>query len=213
MSINFRSARFLFPLLAILLLAVAPAQAGEVSQRLDRFVSDLETLQADFHQTVRNERGEVVQNTAGEVSLYRPGRFRWHYQRPYEQLILADGDYLWIYDVDLDQASRKPLNDSLANAPIMLLMDNRPLAEDFDISEIGRQGELDWLLLEPKVKDSDFQSIRLGMDGETLASMVLQDAFGQQTRIDFHQLQYNPDLDAETFRFTPPPGVDVVTSE
>ena len=111
-----------------------PVFSSEAIQRLDKYFSEVDSFEGQFLQTVFDENGEVIQDAKGEVALDKPGRFRWQYTQPYPQLILADGDYLWIYDEELLQATAKPIGEALGNAPIMLLTDIRPLNKDFEIT-------------------------------------------------------------------------------
>ena len=139
-----------------------------------------------------------------------PGRFRWQYTQPYPQLILADGEYLWIYDEELLQASAKPIDTALGNAPIMLLTDIRPLAEDFEIVEGGNRENLDWVELTPLVQDTEFHKIQIGLDNIGVKKMELHDHFSQKTVIEFLDLQTNVSFTADEFTFVAAEGVDVV---
>lgn len=200
-------------LVLLMTLVTAPAMAEPSAvDRLEQFSAQLDTLSAGFQQEVINERGEQVQASSGVVELARPGRFRWLYQKPYEQSIIADGDTLWIYDVDLDQVTRKPLDEALGSAPIMLLMKREPLTREFELEDAGTERGMEWVALVPREKTTDFDRIRLGFRGATLAMMELKDAFGQLTRIAFTDLVMNPGFPRDHFDFVPPEGVDVVES-
>jgi len=147
-----RFTKILFPtLLCLLSLQI---QASDAIQRLDKFFSEVNSFQGQFVQTVFDENGEVIQQANGDVSLDKPGRFRWQYTKPYPQLILADGEYLWIYDEDLLQASAKPIDTALGNAPIMLLTNVRPLTDDFEIKDANKNDDLNWVELTPLVQDT-----------------------------------------------------------
>lgn len=197
-------------LLSLLLFLATPASAGEARDRLNRFFADVETLEARFAQTVRDDRGQVIQESAGSVSLLRPGRFRWDYERPFKQLIVADGQFLWTYDAELAQATVKPLGEALGASPIMLLAEPRPLTEDFVVVGESEESGLQWVDLSPKVRDTDFDRIRIGLDEQGIREMKLPDHFGQETVIVFDRLKLNGDIPAARFRFTVPAGVDVI---
>ena len=140
-----------------------PAFGSEAIQRLDKFLTEVDSFEGHFKQTVLDEDGEVIQDSAGDVALDKPGRFRWQYTQPYPQLILADGEYLWIFDEELLQATAKPIEEALGNAPIMLLTDIRPLDQDFEIMEATTRDGLDWVVLVPIIKDTEFHLINIGL--------------------------------------------------
>lgn len=196
--------------LCCLLLVGSPLMAGEARDRLDRFFAEVETLKADFSQTVSDENGQVIQESAGTVLLLRPGRFRWNYEKPFKQLIVADGQFLWTYDAELAQATVKPLAEALGASPIMLLAEPRPLTEDFVVVGEREERGLQWVDLTPKVHDTDFDRIRIGLDARGIREMHLSDHFGQQTVIVFDDLELNGQIPASRFRFTVPAGVDVI---
>jgi outer membrane lipoprotein carrier protein len=198
----------LTPLLVLLM--VTPAQADDARQQLDRFFNEVSGFEARFEQLVITEQDEVLQASEGKVQLQRPGRFRWDYETPYRQLIVADGQFLWTYDEDLAQATAQPMERVLAGAPIMLLSEPRPLDEDFHVEVVGERAGLNWVELRPKDVETDFTRVLIGMEGRIIGMMVLYDQFGQQTRIRFSDMRLNPGFPAATFRFEAPPGVDVI---
>ncbi|OOG25933.1 outer membrane lipoprotein carrier protein LolA [Thioalkalivibrio denitrificans] len=189
---------------------VAPAMADDARAQLDRFFNDVTGFEARFEQLVINEQDEVLQKSEGQVQLQRPGRFRWDYETPYRQLIVADGQFLWTYDEDLAQATARPMEQVLAGAPIALLSEERPLHESFHIEVVGERAGLNWVELEPHDRDADFTRILIGMDDRRIGMMVLYDQFGQQTRIRFSDMRLNPGFPSRTFRFEAPEGVDVI---
>jgi outer membrane lipoprotein carrier protein len=184
--------------------------APSAPQQLDSFLQQTQSFRAEFQQTVRDARGEVTQQGRGTVMFARPGRFRWEYQKPYEQLIVADGTRLWIYDPDLEQVTVKPMDAALGSTPALLLSTVRPLEQDFTIRDKGAENGLSWVELIPKAEDTSFERVLLGLEGERLKQMELYDNFGQVTRLEFANSATNPSLDPDLFRFVPPPGVDVV---
>ena len=200
-------------LLLLLLLAAQSAWAGRGEERLDFFFQNVVTLKADFTQTVTDEDDVIVQEAAGRMKLLRPGRFRWDYETPFSQTIVADGQFVWIYDRELAQASVRGMGEALGSTPIVLLSESRPLGEDFTIIEETTEGDMDWVVIVPKMKDTDFHRIRFGLDSEGLKQMVLFDQFGQRTIIRFSNMRVNEEISAADFRFEAPPGVDVIRGE
>lgn len=198
----------LLPVLMLLLSSVV--HAGEGKDRLDRFLAGLTTMQGDFIQTLTNARGELMEESRGKLWLSRPGKFRLQYVSPYEQLYVADGKNIWMYDRDLEQVTVKPQDDTLGSTPAMLLSSTAPLEENFNIKEEGEHEGYQWLLLKPKAADSNFDYLRLAMEGDVLRAMEMVDGFGQTTRLYLATVVRNPDVAADKFRFEPPPGVDVI---
>lgn len=198
---------------AALLGCLAPvgADTGPTGlQRLEAFTAQLDSLRAQFVQSLFDAQGKSVQESRGTVLLQRPGRFRWEYRVPYEQLIVADGEKLWVYDTELQQVTVKQLDNALGNAPIMLLSERRSLQEDFIVRDLAARDGLQWVELEPRVKDTDFTRIALGMDEQGMKVMELRDSFGQATEIRFLDLELNVRTTPDSFVFVPPPGIDVI---
>lgn len=193
----------------MLSLVFVTVAANEVEDRLNNALKSLDNLQADFKQTVLDDDKQVVQQSMGQVSIQRPAKFKWEYQQPYEQLIVGDGKELWVYDVDLDQVTVKPMEQGLASAPIMVLMKKQRVEEEFDVSAIGQRKFLYWIELVPKKQDMEFSRVYLGIGDGQIKAMELRDSFGQSTQIVFENQRSNVVFDPKTFQFDPPPGVDV----
>lgn len=193
-----------------LLLVAGTAHAGEAAERLERFTGGLESFTAGFVQTLYDENQQPVEESHGQAWLQRPGLFRWEYETPYKQTIVADGERMWIHDEDLEQVTVRKVERALGTAPIMLLSESEPLSEQFEIIERGEREGLYWVELQPKVEDTDFRRIFLGLDDESLKVMELRDRFDQATQIRFHHVRLNPEIDPGRFEFTPPEGVDVI---
>lgn len=199
-------------LLLSLLLALFVGQltAAEGQQRLEGFLEGLSSMEADFIQTLHDARGELMEQSHGQLWLSRPGRFRLHYVNPYDQLYVADGQRVWMYDRDLEQVTVRPQSEALGGAPALLMTTNEPLDKNFTLEELGKHEGLYWLELKPRERDSNFDFVRLAIEGDTLRAMEMVDGFGQTTRLLFDRVERNPGLREEAFRFEPPPGVDVI---
>jgi outer membrane lipoprotein carrier protein len=173
-------------------------------------VRDTTTARAGFTQTVIDRNGKTIQEAAGTMAFSRPGKFRWVYKKPYEQLIVGDGAKLWVYDADLDQVTARKLDESIGSSPAALLAGENEIEKIFDLKDAGDREGMDWLEATPKGRDSSFERVRLGFDGRTLARMELLDNFGQTTVLRFFDLKRNPSIPASEFRFSPPQGADVI---
>jgi len=198
-------------LFAWLFAQAALAQGGDAVSRVDAYLATVNTLSADFSQVVRNSDNQVVERASGKLSLSRPDRFRWDYQQPYLQTIVADGSRLWLYDSDLEQVTVRALEQGLGSTPAMLLSGSGKVGDAFASSSVQRQGDWTWCRLVPKQQGSDFELVSLAFDGKgELAAMELRDKLGQATVIEFGGLRRNVALDPRLFSFEPPPGADVI---
>ena len=209
-SVKLINVFFAVVLLVFGILHSPTSQADTGIDRLQHFFDHLEGLKADFSQTVIDAHSVTLQNASGTLELLRPGRFRWDYEEPYKQLIVADGKKVSIYDPDLDQVTVKLLDQTIGNMPALLLSNDQPLEDSFNVTDLGVKDGLEWLVLDPKARDTSFEKIRLAFNDQTLHTMELVDSFGQTTQLVFSKLQRNPDIDPAIFHFTPPPGVDVI---
>jgi len=197
-------------LIAIALLASA-AHAG-AREQLDTFTRGLKGLDGQFTQQVFDDNGRVRESSSGRVALSAPRLFRWEYEKPYPQLIVADGKTVWVHDPDLDQVSRRPQGGAEQDSPLAALIDPARLDRDFLVEDAGEADGLQWLLLKPRQggDEAAFQSAKLGLSGQGLVRMQIVDALGQRTEISFSGWARNPAFGSGTFKFTPPAGVDVV---
>jgi len=182
------------------------ADAGKM--HLNVFLDNLGTLQAKFEQSVLDQSHNQAERFQGVFYLRRPGQFRWDYSEPYEQLIVADGDRIWLYDSDLDQVSHRSQKDALSGTPAQLLSDASPIEDNFEVIDIGKSQGMAWVELIPRDKESQFVRILLAFMGEELRRMEMADQFGQVTRFQFYDIQRNLELSDELFEFTPPEGSD-----
>lgn len=183
-------------------------QAGR--QRIETFLQGLEGLQAQFDQVLTDRAGQVLDEARGSLAIKRPDRFRWDYRDPYEQVIVADGQRVWLYDPDLEQVTVRKLDETLSATPAMLLSGQGALDDNFTVTQSEQDGGVQWVRMEPKRSDTDFKWVRLGFEGAALRYMQLGDKLGQTTRLTFSQFERNPPLDPARFTFTPPPGADVI---
>jgi outer membrane lipoprotein carrier protein len=189
-------------------LAADDLQAGR--QRVESFLQGLEGLQAQFKQVLTDRGGQAIDEASGTLSIRRPDRFRWDYREPYEQVIVADGSRIWLYDSDLEQVTVRKLDDTLSATPAMLLSGRGNLEDNFTVTQAGNEGKVQWVRMEPKRDDTDFKWVRLGFDGPVLRFMQLADKLGQTTNLEFSNVERNPPLDPSRFTFTVPPGADVI---
>lgn len=185
------------------------AEAGAVDQ-LHQFLTSTRTLKAEFSQIVIGKSGRKPQNSSGLVAISRPGKLRWDIQKPYPQLIVGDGEKIWIYDTELKQVTVRKAGQAISGSPAAILSGNNDLEKNFTLAEAGNAEGMAWVDATPKSSDSGFEKVRLGFAGTDLKAMELQDSFGQTTHIRFSKFERNPALPANTFKFTPPAGVDVV---
>ena len=192
-------------------LALAPLFANASSiDMLRSFVQQTHSAKAHFKQTVYNKNARALQEASGTMEFLRPGKFRWVYEKPYEQLIVGDGVKLWVYDVELSQVTVKKLDQAIGSSPAALLAGSNEIEKFFNLKDIGTKEGLEWLEATPKGKESSFENIRMGFRQSNLELMELRDNFGQTTVIRFSQIERNPSLAADQFRFVPPKGVDVI---
>ncbi|MGA9990732.1 MAG: outer membrane lipoprotein chaperone LolA [Thiobacillaceae bacterium] len=186
------------------------AQANSLDA-LKAFIRDIHTARGSFSQQVMDKSGRVKQQSSGTLAFSRPGKFRWVYQKPYEQLIVGDGSKLWLYDADLEQVTERRLGDALGSSPAALLAGSNEIDKFFDLKDLGRQGGFEWLEAKPKDSESTFDSVRMGFADNQLSIMELRDNFGQTTVLRFSKMERNPKLNANEFKFAPPKGADVIT--
>lgn len=169
-----------------------------------------QSARGEFEQRILNRDGKTLQQSSGALAFQRPGRFRWSYAKPYEQLIVGDGARVWIYDKDLAQVTVRKLDQALGATPAALLAGSNDALAAFVLKDDGTRDGLEWVEATPRDKESSFERIRMGFGGQGLERMELSDSFGQRTLLRFVGLQSNPKLDASQFTFTPPKGADVI---
>jgi outer membrane lipoprotein carrier protein len=188
----------------------AVSAADTARSRLDAFAKGLNAVSATFEQQVFDAKGGKGKTTQGALALRAPRQFRWDTTAPYKQLIVADGEKVWIYDQDLEQVSVRAQGTEEAHSPLTVLTDLSQLDRDFTTSEQGEHDGLVWLRLKSKDKEPQFAYADLGFDAGGLELMRFEDTLGGKTEIRFSEWKRNPQLAADAFKFTPPKGVDVV---
>ena len=201
--------KHLFTFLILSVLSVA-AHAGAVD-KLKSFIAATQSAQADFTQEVLGKNGKRLQYASGTMQFERPGKFRWVYLKPYEQLIVGDGQKFWLHDVELNQVTVKKMDAALGSSPAALLSGSNEIERGFTLKDDGRQDGLEWLQAQPKSKDTSFEKIRMAFNAQSgLEIMELYDAFGHTTVLRFSSMQHNPQLSPQLFKFVPPKGADVL---
>lgn len=193
----------------LLIVALTSTWVQAAPHALDKFLTDLKTLQADFHQRVLDEKGATLETASGRLSMQRPNQFRWAYQTPYEQLIIADGETIWIYDADLDQVTIKAFDGAVGHSPALLLSGEDSVQSAFNV-ETTQTDKGERLHLTPKSEQSQFQQIELYFEADQIQHLRLADNLGQTTHIEFSNVQRNPPLEAGLFQFNPPADADVI---
>ena len=179
-------------------------------QALERFAEGLDTFHATFEQKVIDSDGQIEDANSGELWLSRPSLFRWEYGGDFPELIVADGDRVWIYDISLEQITVKNQSSLANDSPLTLLTDLSRLETQFEVRDLGIQNGLAYVELRSIMEDAEFDRVWLGIRGQDLELIAMEDAFGLRTEIHLASSQRNPDVAASLFVFEPPEGVDVV---
>jgi outer membrane lipoprotein carrier protein len=197
-------------LLALAAIARADASADSAAlATVEKAIAALDSVRAEFVQELIDKDGKSVERAVGTLYLKKPGRFRWDYSEP-KQLIVSDGERLWLYDPELEQATVRKVRDALSQTPAMLLAGESKVSEGFTVSAAGRDGGLDWVRLVPKQNDTDFKELRLGFAAGSLKRLEFDNKLNQRTRVELTRVEKNSKLPDSLFRFTAPPGVDVI---
>jgi outer membrane lipoprotein carrier protein len=197
-------------LILTLLLALPSLALASGTERLMEFFDKTSSMRAQFQQVVTDNRGQKVQEVTGTMQLLRPGKFRWDYQKPYQQEIVGDGTRIWLFDPELNQVTVRNMSQAIGSSPAALLAGNKEIEQNFTLENLGVEDKLEWVLAKPKGQDSGFDEVRLGFGKAGLERMNLKDSYGNLTSIQFSKLERNPNLNQKTFMFKPPQGADVV---
>jgi outer membrane lipoprotein carrier protein len=197
------------PFAAALLALAASAARADAVDTLKEFVANVKTGHASFTQVVTSPDGKKKKTSSGTFDFARPNHFRFEYAKPFEQLIVSDGQKVWIYDADLNQVSSRKFSQALGATPAALLAGGS-LEKDFTLSALPSQQGVDWAQALPKAKEGTFQSVRIGFKGKELSALEIVDNFGQKSLLTFTQLAANATMPAEQFKFTVPKGADLI---
>jgi outer membrane lipoprotein carrier protein len=199
----------IFLVLAVPLPSLAQ-QEPDGQQLIDDFVNNVRTMSGRFEQQLIDADDIVVDKSSGTIEIQKPGRFRWTYLEPYEQILVADGLNVWSYDVDLEQVTVKAQAEVLANTPALLLGGSQNVLEDFEYISSFTDRDTVWVRLRPHSTDNGFTRVELGFSGGKLSRMIFSDNLGQTTLIALFDLTLNESIDEHRFSFLPPEDVDVV---
>ncbi len=187
------------------------AQGEPDGQRLlDNFINNVQTMSGRFEQQLVDADDIVIDKSSGTIEIQKPGRFRWTYLEPYEQILVADGLNIWSYDVDLEQVTVKAQAKVLASTPALLLGGSQDVLDDFEYVGSFVERDIVWVRLRPNTTDNGFTKVELGFKDGKLSRMIFGDNLGQTTLIALFDLSLNEGIDEKRFSFTPPDGVDVV---
>jgi outer membrane lipoprotein carrier protein len=199
-----------FVAIAAMLLPFSLIAADSATEKLNIFVQTVVTFKANFKQMVLAPDGKLMEEAEGQFVLERPGKFRWDYAQPYPQHIVADGERIWFYDVDLEQVTVKSQLEALVDTPATLLSGESMPEDKYVLTDMPSDDGLLWVELIPKDVESNFQTVALAFDQQGLRQMIMRDSFDQRTRLVFSQQVENPVLADDEFVFIPPEGIDVV---
>lgn len=194
-----------------LLVAAMPALSmAEGIDSLKKFYNSTQSISAKFHQVVTDTKGQKIQDVFGEMVIKRPNQFRWDYKKPFEQQLVSDGKQVWLYDIELAQVTTRQLSKALSASPAALLAGGEDLEKNFNLANLSREDNLDWVSALSKDADSGFSNIAIAFKGNQLQQMELVDSFGHLTKIVFTDVKPNPNINAKLFLFKVPQGVDVL---
>ncbi|MFZ2725327.1 MAG: outer membrane lipoprotein chaperone LolA [Methylococcaceae bacterium] len=204
-----KNPRYFYVLLLWLSITFSSHAQPQPVEQLRTFLKASTSMTADFKQVLINEAGDALQTSFGLFYLQRPGKFRWDYTKPFQQQIISSGGKVWFYDTDLEQVTVKKLDESIGSTPALLLSGSVSLEDNYTIESQGNEGDMQWIKLLPKNKDSTFKYILIGLEKGTLSGMELNDNFGQLTRVYFSNVKLNPAIKSSIFEFKTPKGADV----
>lgn len=193
-----------------LLLPLSVLAQGSSLERFQAYVRTTQAAQAEFEQKVFDRNGKLTQESRGSFSFLRPGKFRWTYAKPHPQLIVGDGERVWIYDEDLKQVTVRRMEKAIGSTPAALLAGASEIEKAFELKDAGDKDGLAWVEAKPREKEAGFERVRLGLGTVGVEAMELFDHFGQRTMLRFTKIVRNPQIDPAQFRFTPPKGADVL---
>lgn len=187
----------------------ARAHAGAIDD-LRQFSKQTRSARGEFQQRTLKASGQSTDASSGRFAFAKPGLFRWEVRAPFEQLMVADGEKIYFFDKDLNQVTVRSLDDAVGATPAAILFGDVDLAESFTLKDGGLREGVEWIEARPKNKDAGFESISIGMKAGRPETMEVVDAFGRKTVFSFRQLESNPKIPPEQFKFTAPAGAEVV---
>lgn len=208
--------RFELPIAAFLVtmsLAVSSfAGANDDSLlELHQLLSQTRSLQGDFNQVTTDQEGEVVEENTGTFAIKRPGLLRWHIEEPFEQLLVSDGETLWVHDPDLEQVTINTVDEQMQqNSALLLSSDLEKIQANYRVDEVRREDEQKTFALVPLNESNAFERLELQFEGEQLTGWQLYTALGEKSTFSFSDLQINQPISDQLFQFEPPPGADVL---
>ncbi len=176
---------------------------------LNNFNQNAKSLTGNFSQTVKSSK--QTRKTNGTFAIARPNQFKWTYNKPYEQVIVGDGNFIWLYDIDLAQVTKRAQQKTLGDSPAAILSNAGALERSYTVSNDGENGGISYVKALPKQKEGGYEYIRIGFKGDNLLNMTLKDNFGNTTTLIFSNVKTNTAISGNTFKFSPPKGVDVLT--
>lgn len=189
--------------------ALSAGARADAADALRAFVRDVKSGRGQFTQTVLSPDGKRRKTSSGRFEFLRPDRFRFSYSQPFEQLIVADGQKVWLHDPDLNQASSRPVSAALGATPAAILT-GRSVDEAFALTVEPARDGLEWVMARPRKTDPTVDTLRVGFRGRQIAAIEIIDGFGQRSTLRFTDFQPDAPVSAAQFRFVPPPGTDVV---
>ena len=204
--------------LLVLFLLMFPVMFSAVAtaatiEELKSLLRETSTARSRFAQMVLDKNLKKLQESTGTMQFARPGKFRWEYEKPYQQTIVGDGTRVWIYDKDLNQVTVRKIDVALGSSPAALLAGSNDIDKTYALTATGNQDGLDWIEAVPRTRDNTFEKVRLGFSKSGLEAMELRDQFGHVTVIKFSAIERNAKIAPETFKFTPPKGADVISDQ
>ncbi|HNZ57046.1 MAG TPA: outer membrane lipoprotein chaperone LolA [Methylophilaceae bacterium] len=202
--------RTIIVLAGLLVAAMPTLSMAEGIDSLKKFYNSTQSISAKFHQVVTDTKGQKIQDVFGEMVIKRPNQFRWDYKKPFEQQLVSDGKQVWLYDIELAQVTTRQLSKALSASPAALLAGGEDLEKNFNLANLSREDNLDWVSALSKDADSGFSNIAIAFKGNQLQQMELVDSFGHLTKIVFTDVKPNPNINAKLFLFKVPQGVDVL---
>lgn len=194
----------------VLFLIVSQAANATGLDRIKDYFKNIQSAKADFHQIVTDKQGYKTQDVNGVMQIQKPNKFRWDYSKPFVQQIVGDGEKIWLYDPELNQVTVRLFSKAAGSSPAALLAGGKEMERSFVIKETSRKGTLEWVLAVPKIRETGFERLFLGFKGDALMKMELHDSFGNRTAIEFFNVERNPKLNVDLFRFIPPSDADVL---